>query len=139
MTAKPDGFGMMGAALPLGVEPADVRKRVEVVERILERSIRIPGLERQVGLDAIIGLVPVAGDVIAAGMGMYLVWEARNLGMSKWHRTRMLANIGVDTVIGAIPFAGDLFDFLFRSNSKNLRIIINYLDKHFPHTQIIDG
>jgi len=106
---------------------------------VLERFVIIPGLNRPVGLDAIIGLVPVVGDLIAGVMALYLVWEARNLGMSKWHVGRMLANIGFDTLIGAVPLAGDLFDFLFRSNSRNLRIVRKYLDRHHPETRIIEG
>jgi hypothetical protein len=116
-----------------------VRQRVEALERLLERSVVIPGLNRVVGLDAIIGLVPIAGDLIGAGFALYLVWEARNLGMSKWHRARMIANVGFDTLVGAVPLAGDVFDFFFRSNSRNLKIISKYLDKHHPHTRIIDG
>ena len=79
------------------------------------------------------------GDVVTAAMGAYMVWEARNLGMYKLHLMRMAANVGVDTVLGAIPLAGDLFDFVWRSNSKNLRIIKKHLDKHHPGTRVIDG
>ena len=76
---------------------------------------------------------------MAAGLGLYLVWEARNLGMSKWQLARMTANVGFDTLVGAVPFAGDVFDFIFRSNSRNLRIIRKHLDKHHPETKIIEG
>jgi hypothetical protein len=68
-----------------------------------------------------------------------MVWEARNLGMSKWQLIRMTANVAVDTAIGAIPFVGDAFDLVWRSNSKNLRIIKKHLDKHHPATRIIEG
>lgn len=129
----------MRTEFPLGRDAASVRRRVEAMEKLLERSFRLPGVNRPVGLDALVGLVPVAGDIVAAGLGLYIVWEGRNLGMSRWQLTRMLANIGVDTALGAIPFAGDLFDFVFRSNSRNLRIIRKHLDKHYPHTQIIEG
>ncbi len=129
----------MEMQFPLGNEPAAVRQRVEALEKLLERSIPIPGLNKVVGLDGVIGLVPVAGDLIAAAMGLYLVWEAKNLGMSKWHLARMAANVGFDTFLGAIPVAGDLFDFLFRANSRNLRIIRKHLDKHHPDTKIIEG
>jgi Domain of unknown function (DUF4112) len=67
------------------------------------------------------------------------VWEARNLGISKFQLMRMAANIGIETVLGAIPVAGDLFDFIWRSNSKNLRIIKKHLDKHHPGTRVIEG
>lgn len=125
--------------LPLGNDPVSVRRRVEALERVLERAFTVPGIRRQVGLDAVVGLVPVAGDLISAAMGLYLVWEARNLGMSKWQLARMTANVGFDTLVGAVPVAGDLFDFLFRSNSRNLKIIRKHLDKHYPHTRVIDA
>jgi hypothetical protein len=129
----------MAGSLPLGRDPQSVRLRIEAAEKVLERAFVIPGLNRPIGLDAIIGLVPVAGDVIAASMGAWLVWEARNLGMSKFQLARLAANVGVDTAIGAVPFVGDLFDFAFRSNSRNLRIIKRYLDKHHPATRVIEG
>lgn len=124
---------------PTGNDPASVRKRIEMVEKVLERSFTVPGTKLPVGLDSIIGLVPVAGDMIAAALGLYVVWEARNLKMSKWKIARMVANVGFDTMVGAVPVAGDLFDFLFMSNTRNLRIIRKHLDKHHPHTGIIEG
>ncbi|MCJ2178649.1 DUF4112 domain-containing protein [Novosphingobium album (ex Hu et al. 2023)] len=129
----------MDYELPLGTDPVSIRRRVEAMEHVLERAFTVPGINRQIGLDAVLGLVPVAGDVIAAAMGLYIVWEARNLGMSRWQLARMTANVGFDTLIGALPVAGDLFDFLYRSNSRNLRIIRRHLDKHHPHTRVIDG
>ena len=129
----------MDFELPLGNDPIAIRRRIEAMERVLERSITLPGTGRQIGLDAVVGLVPVAGDVISAALGIYVVWEARNLGMSKWQLARMTANVGFDTLVGAIPVAGDVFDFLFRSNSRNLRIIRKHLDKHHPHTRVIDA
>lgn len=124
---------------PLGSDAMSVRRRVEALERVLERAFTIPGTSRQFGLDAAVGLIPVAGDVVSAALGLYLVWEARNLGMSKFQLARMLGNVGFDSLVGAVPFAGDIFDFVFRSNSRNLRIVRKHLDKHHPHTKIIDG
>src|SRR3546814_5453092 len=68
-------------------------------------------------------------------MGGYLIWEARNLGMPKWKIWRMMGNLGVDTALGAIPLVGDAFDLLFRSNSRNLKIIKRHLDKHHPRSE----
>ena len=119
-------------------EPHAVRQRVEALELLLERSFHIPGTKVPIGLDSIVGLVPVLGDVVTAAMGAYMVWDARNLGMSKFQLMRMAANVGIDTVLGAIPLAGDLFDFIWRSNSKNLRIIKKHLDKHHPGTRVIE-
>jgi hypothetical protein len=92
-----------------------------------------------VGLDSLVGLIPVVGDLATAAMGAWIVWEARNLGMPKWQLARMAANVGFDTLVGAIPLAGDVFDFLFKSNTKNLRIIRRHLDKHHPSTVTIEG
>ena len=119
-------------------DPMSVRQRVEGMEKILERMFVIPGINRPVGLDAIVGLVPVVGDIIAATMGAYLIWEARNLGMPKWKIWRMVGNLGVDTALGAVPLVGDAFDFFFRSNTRNLKIIKKHLDKHHPGTIIFD-
>jgi len=124
--------------LPLGRSPGDVRRRIESVENLLERCLVIPGINRPVGLDAIVGLIPVAGDAIGAIIGLYLVWEARNLGLPRWKIARMIGNVGFDAAIGIVPFAGDVLDFLFRSNTRNLRMIRRHLDRHHPETGIID-
>jgi hypothetical protein len=125
--------------LPIGTDPAAVRQRIEALEKVLERGFRIPGIGYEFGLDAIIGLVPVVGDFAGAAFGAYLVWEAKNLGMSKWKLWRMAGNVGVDTAIGFIPFAGDAFDFLFRSNTRNLKAVKRHLDKHHPATRVIES
>lgn len=129
----------IAAQLPVGRDPAAVRRRVEAMERLLERAFVVPGTEMRVGLDAIVGLVPVVGDLVTTAMGAWLVWEARNLGMSKFQLVRMGGNIGLDALVGAIPLVGDLFDFAFRSNSRNLKILKRYLDKHHPETMTIEG
>src|SRR5690606_1563156 len=117
---------------PTGSDPVSVRRRIEAMEQLLERSFVIPGINRPVGLDAIAGLVPVVGDLVAAALGAYIIWEANNLGLPKWKLWRMAGNVAFDTALGAIPIAGDLFDFMFRSNSRNLRIVRRHLDKHHP-------
>lgn len=127
----------MGLELPTGTDPVSIRRRIETMEILLERSFRIPGTNIPVGLDSIIGLVPVVGDIIAAAMGAYIVWEGRNLGLPKWKLARMAGNIAVDTAVGAVPIVGDALDFVYRSNSKNLRIVKKHLDKHHPATRTI--
>jgi len=139
MPISQEQFDRIAKDMPgMGRDPQSVRKRVEALELALERSFTIPGTKIPFGLDSVIGLVPVVGDIVTAAMGAYIVWEARNLGMSKWQLVRMTANIGVDTALGAIPLVGDAFDLVFRSNSKNLRIIKKHLDKHHPGTRVID-
>jgi hypothetical protein len=118
--------------LPVGLDAAAVRQRIEALERLLERGFTLPGTSQPVGLDAIVGLIPVVGDVVTAAMGAYLIWEASNLGVPKWKLWRMGGNLLFDSAVGAIPVAGDVFDFLFRSNTRNLRIVKRHLDKHHP-------
>jgi len=129
---------ILSPELPLGRDAASVRKRIEAVEHLLERSFVMPGINRPVGLDSIVGLIPVVGDFVTAAMGAYIIWEARNLGIPKWKIMRMAGNVALDTALGAVPLAGDAFDFLFKSNTRNLRIIKRHLDKHHPHTKIIE-
>jgi hypothetical protein len=131
-------FDRVAAGLGLERDPRAVRARLMMLERILEGVIRLPGNQR-VGLDAFIGFVPVVGDLLSATIGTYLVWEARNLGMSRWACARMLGRVGFDTAVGAVPFVGDMFDFFYRSNSRNLKRVVAYLDRHHPAAAIIDG
>ena len=130
---------LRAATAHLSRDPAAVRRRLEGLEHVLERAFTIPGINRKIGLDSIVGLVPGIGDMMTAAMGAWLIWEARNLGMSKFQLARMAANVGIDTAVGAIPLAGDLFDFLYRSNSKNLRIVKRHLDKHHPAGVMLDA
>ncbi len=116
----------------LAADPASVRRRVEALERLLERMIVIPGINRPVGLDVMLDLVPLVGPTAGALLGAYMAWEGRNLGMSKWQLARMGGNVGVDWLLGLIPWIGAVPDFFFRSNTRNLRIIKRHLDKHHP-------
>ena len=122
----------------LASDPASVRQRIEGMEKLLERMFVIPGINKPVGLDVILDLIPGVGTVSAAALGSYIAWEARNLGMSKWQMARMGGNIGFDMLLGAIPWIGAIPDFFFRSNTRNLRIIKRHLDKHHPETRVVD-
>ena len=122
----------------LGSDPHSVRQRIEAMEKVLERMFVIPGINKPVGLDVILDLVPGIGTISAAALGSYIAWEARNLGMSKWQIARMGGNIGFDMLLGLIPWIGAIPDLFFQSNTRNLRIIKRHLDKHHPHTRTID-
>ena len=132
-------FESIANRLPIGRDPAAVRQRIEAMELLLERAFKVPGTNYRIGLDVVLDLIPVVGDVIAAAMGAWIVWEARNLGMSKWHLARMAGNVGVDWLLGLIPFIGAIPDFFFRSNTRNLRIVKKWLDRHHPETRVIEG
>lgn len=129
----------MGIDLPIGTDHLSIRRRIEAMEQLLENSFTLPGVNYRIGLDSIVGLVPVIGDFVSAAMGMYIVWEARNLGMPKWKLWRMTGNVALDTAVGAVPVLGDALDFVFRSNTLNLRIVKRHLDKHYPASRTIDG
>ena len=132
-------MNMLGIEVPAGNDPASVYRRIQMIEQLTERSMTIPGIGYPVGMDAVIGLIPVLGDIFGVAMGAYIVWEARNLGLPKWKLWRMGGHIAFDTALGAVPLVGDAFDFLYRSNSKNLKIIRKHLDKHHPAQRTIEG
>ncbi|MFN3727821.1 MAG: DUF4112 domain-containing protein [Allosphingosinicella sp.] len=114
--------------------PENIRRRLERMEHLLESAVRIPGTSKRLGLDVILDVVPVGGSVVAAAMGTWLAWEARNLGVSKWTLARMGGNIGFDMLLGAVPVVGWVADYFFRSNTRNLRLLKRYLDKHHPQS-----
>ena len=122
----------------VGRDVESVRKRIEAMEHLLEGLIKIPGTNQKIGLDVILDLIPVGGDAIGALMGAWIVWEARNLGMSKMQIARMSGNVGLDFLLGLVPVVGAIPDFFFRSNTRNLKIIKRHLDKKHPATAIID-
>lgn len=139
MNRRPVPPRIIDMQLPPGKDAASVRARVTAMEKLLERSLVIPGVNLPIGLDVLVGLVPILGEIIATAMGAYIIWEARNLGMSRWQQARMGANVLFDTAIGAIPLVGDVADLAFRSNTKNLRIILKHIDKHHPEARVIEG
>jgi len=125
--------------LPLGTDSRSVLRRVEALEQLMEGLFVVPVINRRIGLDVILDVIPVAGDTVAALMGLYMLWEARNLGMSKWQKARMLGNIGFDWLLGLVPFGGAVLDFFFHSNTRNLRIIRRHLDRYHPGARTIEG
>lgn len=139
MASRYRRFEEIARSLPALKDPQGVRRRIEGMEGLLERLVTIPGTKRQLGLDVILDVVPGVGSVAAGALGAWMIWEARNLGMSKWQMARMAGNVGIDTLLGAIPWIGAIPDFFFRSNTRNLRIIKRHLDRHHPATVTLDG
>ncbi len=116
----------------------DSLARLSMLAKLLDSAFLIPGINRRVGLDAVIGLVPGIGDAISTLLASYIIWEARQLGLPRWKIARMMGNVAIDTAIGAIPVAGDAFDLFFKANERNLRIIHDHIGKkHGPRE--IDG
>ena len=103
-------------------------RRMEMVAKLLDNAFVIPGTNQRVGIDAIIGLIPGFGDVATTILSSYVIWEARNLGVSRFATFRMLSNLAIHASVGAIPIAGDVFDAFFRVNQRNMRIVRAHLE-----------
>ncbi len=100
-----------------------VLHRLDRLANALDSSIPVPFLRTRIGLDGLIGLVPGVGDAATGLLSLYLVAEARRLGVPMTTILRMLGNVGVDTVVGAIPLVGDLFDFAYKANRRNVELL----------------
>jgi hypothetical protein len=97
--------------------------RLDQLANLLDDRFRVPGTRWRFGLDGLLGLVPGAGDAITAVLSGYIVWSAWRIGVSKGAWARMAGNMLLDLVIGAVPVLGDLFDFGWKANRRNLRIL----------------
>jgi Domain of unknown function (DUF4112) len=116
-------------ANPFGNLTRDQRiARLEAAAKLLDVAFVLPGTNIRYGIDGLIGLIPVVGDLIATALSLWLVREARALG-APWHVTaRMLGNVALQGAIGTVPVAGDAFDVLYRANMRNARILRRWLD-----------
>ena len=103
--------------------------RLEALSKLLDVAFIVPGTNIRYGIDGLIGLIPVVGDIITTAISLWLVREARALG-APWHLTaRMLGNVALDGVVGLVPIAGDAFDVMFRANVRNVRMLKRWMDK----------
>ena len=111
---------------PVG-DPAErkrrARERLLTLSRLMDSAVEIPLLRTRVGLDALLGIVPVAGDLLSAAIGLYLVAQARELGASRWLQARMVGNLLVDAGLSVVPIAGDVADIYFKAHLRNLRLL----------------
>jgi hypothetical protein len=122
-------FGSAGAN-PFGNLTREQRlTRLDAVAKLLDIAFVLPGTNIRYGIDGIIGLIPVVGDIIATALSLWLVREARALGAPWYVTARMLGNVAVQGVVGAVPVAGDAFDVLFRANMRNVRLLRRWMDK----------
>lgn len=110
---------------------------VEALAWLLDNSIPVPGTGgRRFGIDALIGFVPIVGDMVSGGIGLFVVWRASRMGLPRIVVARLLANTAIDALIGAIPLIGDAFDLWFKANSRNLGIVRRHLER--PETSTRD-
>ena len=102
--------------------------RLRTIAWLVDGAFRVPGTKFRFGLNSLIGLTPAAGDAVLAAISLYIVYEARKLGVPRDLLMRMLGNIGIETAAGAVPIVGDLFDMGFKANLRNLAIIEEHLN-----------
>jgi Domain of unknown function (DUF4112) len=124
----------MGAAMRRRDRPAAAAVDHQSIERLrqlahlLDDRFRIPGTSYRIGLDGLIGLLPGLGDAVTTLLSLYIVLEARRLGLPLTKLGRMGLNVGVDAVLGAVPVLGDLFDVAWKANRRNLALLLDHLD-----------
>ncbi len=104
-------------------------ERLDRLSHWLDDRFEIPGTGIRFGLDGLLGLIPGVGDTLTALVSLYLVFEARQAGASRWIMASMLLNVGIDWLIGLIPFAGDIFDIAYKANRRNIALLRAHLDK----------
>jgi Domain of unknown function (DUF4112) len=123
-----------------GPTVSDSVARISALAHILDSAIPIPGTKRTIGIDALLGLIPAIGDAVSAALASYIIWEAKQLGIPRWKLARMIGNMAVDTAVGAVPLLGDLFDMAYKSNRRNLRIVLDHLEQTGRLTpKVIEG
>ncbi|MBE0597852.1 MAG: DUF4112 domain-containing protein [Desulfuromonadales bacterium] len=105
------------------------RQRLERLAWLLDSSIYIPGLGVRIGLDGLIGLFPGVGDTLGAVASSWIISEAARLGAPRSVLLKMAFNVAVDAIFGAIPVVGDLFDFAWKANLRNVRLLGEYLER----------
>jgi hypothetical protein len=114
------------------------RERLLKLTRLMDSAVEVPWLRTSVGLDALLGLAPVAGDIVSAAIGLYLVREARVLGASRRLQARMIGNLLVDAALGAVPVAGDIADVYFKAHRRNLKLLQRALGEPFVEGEVTD-
>jgi Domain of unknown function (DUF4112) len=101
--------------------------RIRKLSRLMDTSIRIPGIGFRIGIDPIIGLVPGAGDLISTAFSAYIIFLATRFGLPHQDLAKMIFNVSLEAVVGTVPLVGDLFDAFYKSNIRNLEILEQHL------------
>lgn len=107
----------------------ETRARLNHLAWLLDNSIRLPGTDFRIGLEALLGLVPVVGDAVGVLLSGYIVHEAARLGVPAGILFRMVMNVAIEGLLGSIPFAGDVFDAAWKANQRNVDLLNAYFDR----------
>lgn len=103
--------------------------RIDALSKLLDVAFVLPGTNIRYGIDGLVGLIPVVGDLLTTAISLWIVREARELGAPRHVVARMLGNVALDGVVGIVPFFGDAFDVMFRANIRNMRILRKWMEK----------
>ncbi len=117
--------------LPTNSKTARLR-RLRSLSYLLDDAIKIPGTSHRVGLDPLIGLLPIAGDYLGLVFSAYIVLESALMGLPRASLVRMVVNILLDTLVGAFPIIGDFLDFAWKANTKNIALLEAHLASPQP-------
>ena len=120
-------FGNYGFDFSRPQSRAERIARLDALANLLDTAFVLPGTNIRFGFDAMIGLVPGIGDAITTLMSLYIVREARALGVPRRVIARMLVNVALDGVVGAVPLLGDAFDVMWRANRRNMALLQSHL------------
>ena len=104
--------------------------RLQAIAQLLDVAFVVPGTNIRYGLDGLIGLIPVVGDLLTTALSLWVVREARALGAPRFLVARMLTNVALHSVIGMVPAVGDAFDVMWRTNMRNMRLLRKWIDKN---------
>ena len=121
-----DGAGNVRGVEQPGVR--ETREKLRWLAWLLDSSIPVPGTRFTIGVEALIGLFPVLGDLVGVALSSFILKEAAALGAPKSVLLRMSFNVAVEGVVGMIPFAGDVFDAAFKANQRNVRLLEAWLE-----------
>jgi hypothetical protein len=115
--------------LGAGMSHEERLAQVRWLARMMDDNFRIPGTGIRFGWDSVLGFVPGIGDVLTSALSLLIVHHAWQTGASKFTLARMLGNVAADFAIGAVPLVGDLFDFVFKANRRNARLLEQHLNR----------
>lgn len=105
------------------VRSVDPMAQLESLAWMLDNSLQVPGTRFRIGLDSLIGLIPVLGDLVGAALSSYILWVASSMGVPRVTLLRMALNVALESVAGIVPGFGDLFDMAWKANARNVEIL----------------
>ena len=122
--------GRIDGEVPPSASPDEraALRRTQTVARVLDEAIPVPGTNYRIGLDSLVGLLPVSGDLVTGLIGLYIVGEAARVGVPRNVLAQMVGNIAIDVAIGSVPAIGDLFDAAWKANVRNVELFEEHVE-----------